>query len=697
MSTANSDIWANLIFSPQSSANLRTARRESATVARNRMSGQESDIRQACHRKNRRLFSPLCLAAVLVTAVVLAGIVVFLLVSLLGNVRETPAARCSNDACVNYARILEASLNYSADPCHDFDAFVCAGWRRSEAESVRSAVALRTLEAMTQAVRTGPDPPPKGQSVPQKVALLYRSCDAVVREDVDDMVAIREQLRLAGVDWPHRAATPDVPRTLTFLSAELDWPAVLTVGVTKKRELFVLRAPSFTETSTEQKRLLASAQKRQRTFDLLKERFADGRVDNSSIKSEDLAPLEDAFFRALDAASSTNAKYLPTSDVPEWSTLFRVEEWQRAVAQVNLTPATRYKRTVSWFTLAFFRLWRRFGDADTHLFVSWVAVRYAAKFCSKDLIANYHDTGSLYKVQFEHGLFCYGLTYRLVGDAVFAPYIGNVFSPLVREDVGRIVTSVREKFLAALSRTEPFSLDLPVSTSWASLASVFSVLEPTPSSYSNLSVLPDMGTSFSRNWRAAAKVRRIFDAAPSLKTLGGKVFKSFFSYVLKDKEFKLTPYVLSYPIYEHSLVDALKFGGLGGEVSRALAEVVIRYYKRNSLATAAIREAAECIANASMRAGTERPHNFTTRDLATVVVLKDAFAEAPGASERLQNSWFSPPQLMFIAWCYLRCPGRSQRLSDYCGGVLRHLEAFSEAFGCSPGTPLNPVDKCRFF
>ncbi|KAL1448782.1 hypothetical protein MTO96_044001 [Rhipicephalus appendiculatus] len=91
-------------------------------------------------------------------------------------------------------------------------------------------------------------------------------------------------------------------------------------------------------------------------------------------------------------------------------------------------------------------------------------------------------------------------------------------------------------------------------------------------------------------------------------------------------------------------------------------------------------------------------------DLVGTALAHTAFSSLP-LSERnvtLPGLNFTAEHLFFISYCAKWCqsqrvqtiyaPGRSR-----CIVPLMNMAEFSDAFGCAPGTPMNPPKKCSFW
>ncbi|KAL1482031.1 hypothetical protein MTO96_034054 [Rhipicephalus appendiculatus] len=596
--------------------------------------------------------------------------------------------KCTSPACVQFAKLLNDSVDWSANPCQDFDAYVCSGWRSKRKYSVSTELVVRAMSDVIKVISKdyAEDAPPTGQDFLQKVSLLYRSCDLVWRGDHDELPVIREFLLRAGVTWPRRSAQPDVRRTLISLSMEFDWPIV--IHVLPLLDYIGMRIPYSFHLAIEETRLLSDSQSKQRSFEFLKSQFsADDSELDGAVTFPETKELESTFFRPLVSVVSRGpVKLLNANDLDKNS-------WIESLAQYNVSKHASFVSDSPVYVEKFLDLCKRHGEDRTHLFVSWMAARYVSVFANRDLVFNFYSTASPETLWYKHGGFCYGLAYNFVGDYLFAPYNAQVFLP-VREDVERIVLSIRNEFASRLSSTPPFSTDTSANISWSSLDVVMNALNLTVIQSKEArqvadSLLPDMNISFVQNWHAAWKTSLSRKGVPVPRALGSQTVDFLAPYAHALDDFVLAPYVLSFPLYEPNLVDAVKYGAFGAVVAVASTQVALVRYSSDNATAQAIDKATTCVDANDWRTA------VTLQDFASLDVLAGAF-EKYGSRETLSIG-FTAPQLVFVSWCFQKCRGHSEDLGDKCNAAVRHVAAFSSAFGCSHGDALNPQTKCSLF
>ncbi|KAK8766458.1 hypothetical protein V5799_006758 [Amblyomma americanum] len=347
--------------------------------------------------------------------------------------------------------------------------------------------------------------------------------------------------------------------------------------------------------------------------------------------------------------------------------------------------------------MTFADLWKKLGEDKTHVLISWMAARYASLFVNYELVSNYYGTTNKDFIKYMHEHWCYELAYVFFGDFLFAPYNAIVFQRDVRRDVEHIALNIRNEFQARLSKRLTHPVDAYMEVLWSSLEAVLSWLTTTvhqreTESIEINSLLPDMNLSLTRNLEAAWKTtRRASNATPPQK-LGWRAVHMFLPYDLRFGDFVLALYILLFPCYDMNVVDAVKYGALGAHMAKASVDLFLNNYAISNLTDQAAEDALDCASMSDTTKATK-----TLSDVTPLDVLLQVFA-AYGSQWMLAGlKSLTATQLLFIAWCYIRCCGYSEPLDDECNTAVKHATAFSTAFTCTRGAPLNVEKKCSIF
>lgn len=627
-------------------------------------------------------------------SVALASLGLLCVVIALGATYLLPWKRtsCTTVACAAFARLLKSSMNRSANPCSNFGHFVCGAWRSHHSEqSVRALYYKSSLETLMRAARYV-QVPPSHQNAKQQAAALLATCDSVKNGERDEIDIVKRYLAEAGVEWPQRASNPDVLDTILYLDVELNWPAFVRVREWQERGrsvVYITVAQSFYVIMETNSRL--SGDSKRSYFDTLYTHYS-GRASNDAAFEE---ILEVEKVTAPLASLLERTKWQPMDE----ATMFRsADEWRIALRKriPTMLPIVEFTTNTAGFLKHFFDTWRLQGDWKMHMCVSWSAVQYAALSASRELLQN--NYGKTPEKGFEFRKMCLIMSYQHMGDLVFAGFDEATFFARVRDDVRDIVYAVRRSFMNRLTKKQPLAQKLDMMTHWSSVEGVFAVLEhhryfdedaPAPG-------FPDMNrTHFVPNWRKMAKAWRLGAFVRGHLSAKDILSYSFFSVDWLNSDFVLSPFALSFPLYDIELTAALKYGGLGSQVALASAVIFLNRYnhsgQNDSEMAAALRRTLACIERL-LRGLPERRHNIFA-EIASLEALVDAFQAGDNSDQRELEGFgdYTATQMFFIAWCFMLCGVEP----DPCSLALRNVRRFSQAFYCARGTFLNPDATCE--
>ncbi|KAH6933988.1 hypothetical protein HPB50_019377 [Hyalomma asiaticum] len=671
-----------------------------------------------------------------IAAVVLGSALLLSIVFALISTRTEP---CRSYACGLFARNLQESMNRSFNPCYSFTRFVCDGWQQHHAHSVRTEIFMSALERLSRLTRNAVAGTTNdhrngvarsGHMVStnrERIAALYRSCDAVVRDGRNEMPYVKKALAQAGVFWPVRSRTPDVLRTVLYLSEVLHWPAIVSIhakdddgdsgsgdraNVDVWRTTVVVReAHTFPRMLGRQARLRTVNESRQ-FFDVLYAHFASD--DGQDREGGRVTFRSDEGRRGRDAASA--AQDLPGRDARraeaargrrrEVRQPQRVDRGCGEALGRRWSPRHPHLVDEPGVLARFLELRRRHGEADMHLYVSWLAVRYAALFANMELVLNHYgaDRG---KALLNYGRACFAMTYTFVGDLVFALYDSDVVvRPNTNINVHSLVRDVRGAFVRRVSSSSrpSFASNTSFASRWYAVDSSLRLVDmPTDASAEDVALPSEVSDSLVTNWLAFWSLTRSPGYEAPRRSLSARPFQDCMFYTINETEsdFVLSPFTLVLPFYDDGITAAVKYGGLGTQVGVASAELAFRFYRHLPDAEAALNESRSCLKFSSTSSGSPASPDLLMAEVASVEAVLDAFIRS-GRGE--DDRWLVTPQLsavqvLLITWCFVKCPGREEPgvEGDPCSDVLRHVPRFSQAFDCSPETVLNPTHKCSVF
>ncbi|XP_075539297.1 uncharacterized protein LOC142573984 [Dermacentor variabilis] len=636
-------------------------------------------------------------------ALIASAIVLALLLSstFLPGVRSIP---CMTHECLEYGRRLASSLNTSVSPCHSFTNFVCDGWRRESALSVHDDLVRETLDRIGRLVRRI-KVPSSGQNDLQMAAAAYKSCYDVAQGERDELPAVRQALAEAGITWPRRPAKVDVLRVALYASVKLGWDVFLRVfpaQVDGRDVVVVSRGGSFVQLNhqfTMQRTLV----EKEDFFYALKKSFENGDAGDEA-NFRELTHIENIAMGELSQVYNitTAPVDLPPGTFSRWGSQSLSEiSWRRVLAELdfNVTGDLVFRVLMLKYVKAFVELWRILGDKNLYWLVSWGTVQVAALYANQDLILAFYGRTNV-RALVHQGAFCLSRAYRFSRHALSYKYSDEALDLYTLTAARQLALRVREAVHQLLSTWIHYDESIAVVADWHSLDTSFGAFrsqsEVSANHGANHSFAPqslDLGDSFVANWRKSVLVpdwsewdEAVVSAIASLESAA----------LRPGEDFQMMVYSLTFLHFNVDLVPALNYGGLGFGVAQALGMLFISAYLQDISKRKHISALLDCVMAGSFLHG--RSAMVALAEIITSKALISAYMSgAQQDGDRLMGlELYENMQLLFIAACYMKCDvTQKASMLGLCDSSFQFMPEFAEAFGCSPGTPLNPLRQCR--
>ncbi|XP_077550728.1 neprilysin-1-like [Haemaphysalis longicornis] len=648
---------------------------------------------------------------------------------------------CRSHSCHEYARLLADTLDESVNPCYSFTQFVCNGWHQRNQLGLPELVVTDAMETMMR-LMDATSLPKAGQDSAQRGLALYRSCHAVLQGKLNELPGVREALREAGITWPLRPTEVDVPHVILATSLKLGWDVMFRVvplwrqSPEKSSRTVLLNTGRTIIEILNKTSFSANSQHRRSYFDVLREHLLPSPLDSGGnytdeVSFEEVVYVENISVPRLRKAYYTFEVKVPAQiknilDIPELG-LSR-STWEEALRTFGLNdtmpPSALQLRTVNIeYVNTFLRLWQELGNAKMHLFISWSTAQVGALFANDQLIANFYG-GDQKTVNTLHGAFCFSRALAVSGRHLFTQYNQRHRTASALEDARRVSGSVRRSFQKRLLRWSGYQDNVTVITDWSSLDAPFGLLHAINRPVNGNAVrednawsgggsgefdkmFPDLDEnallSNLRNTTSAVAVAsgeyntqsdvEITAVAASLSTLQfGATF-----YGLPD--FQLLPYVLAFPLYDFEQVPGVNFGGFGAEVAKALSVLTLKAYRRSGplKSNGIVRN---CFRSSPLAGDTNvSPALVEALAMGALVDAYDGSARSDKRCKlRLRDfKDYTGTQMLFIAMCLLKCRGSDAggTPDSACDLPFSQVPEFAKHFHCSPGTRMNPTDKCE--
>ncbi|XP_037520652.1 endothelin-converting enzyme 1 [Rhipicephalus sanguineus] len=695
--------------------------------ALNAASTAKAEMKKGKEPFRKMVFSLLLRAAITVFAL---GFVIAVVLSLTPHPRQPDL--CRSHSCLEYADRLLQSMNASADPCDSMTRYVCSGWTAQNALSVRLSVLDAALSRLSRFARSASSTLSHPQTAEEIGATFFRSCDAVIRGERNELISVRRALAEAGVAWPgHAIGEPDALRTLLFAAIRLGWTPILDVDIlpdssgepshrcrsSKRPTTTVVLTPSREFGMLARKRASQQARPSARALyvQLLSDHLGSGSVDASARRAFEVADRVDSEF--LDPLASVLGDSSPARTTTlENSTVFKgrramATRWRDALSGYGVASGHDVLLRIENgdFVRTFIDIWETKGETETHMFVSWCIVQVAALFASQRLIASFYESEQHSRVL--HSLFCLAHTYLLSGFELFTGYITQVFYANARDDADALVRAVRDEYSRLLARWPNHDKNVTVVADWNSTAVAFNAVDRTIRESGDGVAWPDAGSheplvtgdSLVKAWRLVAAAVRASSRYPRMVAVAESMQALSF-YANVGKEFILMPYVFAFPLYDEDAAKVLNYAGLGSQVAQALGELFLAAYRTSSPpAREPVLEYTQCVLPDAKNA---RQDESQVMQVLSFNVLFDAYrASAQAGDKRLPGlEALTLPQLLFVAACYADCPGGGLPSpasfiagvpdpwpggEPRCDAMLRRTSHFARTFGCAPGKRMN--------
>ncbi|KAL1438568.1 hypothetical protein MTO96_047927 [Rhipicephalus appendiculatus] len=483
---------------------------------------------------------------------------------------------CNSRTCALYGTRLSNSVNESSEPCKDFYEFACGGWSHANADaSTLTVMADAVRDQLVSKLRDLSATNGRTQTAVKKAAILYETCEAVVRRGKDELAQLLKILDDFNLRWPRESRKPKLLDTLVNLAAQKGYSP-----------FFELRY----EASGYQL-FIDPVYQLKPVFEIRTKQRKSGRYWSyytvyctvfgmtSPLKSvfDELVALESAAIPDIDDAylsAKPEARYFASLDkMVSQMGGFSIGEWwdatTRHVGLVRSVNVTHWQALKVLGTLA-----ASMGNASLYRCLEWWIVQDLGPWFHGELAAlEYGDMTHAYDLRPRQ---CLGLVERLMGVVTWAP----VSTPVhVADDVTHVVHAVwkaaRDSFGGASHGKRGMSVLVPEAPPAADFVTQ-GTIEKMASMYEHYPPMSE--ASFAENFVNAMATRQLLRTQFDPDTI---FYSSTISTTAEPVEvysgshkrkMVIFPYVLTPPLYEDGIVASVKFAGLGS----AAADTIFR-------------------------------------------------------------------------------------------------------------------------
>ncbi|XP_075543759.1 neprilysin-1-like [Dermacentor variabilis] len=635
-------------------------------------------------------------------------------------------APCGREACRRMGSLLKEALDMRNDPCDDFHAYVCGSWPtkhpgQSVAQALTSAF-LSNVSRRAKAVRIPYALETRKQTAVQKAARHLVACDDIVAEWDDQSAYVADVLAEGGVAWPDECADAnastesDVLESIVYMSRVVNIPVLLEVTVESgPKQWVVIRRPENVAS------LLAGSTRRIKdmTFENYEDYFRAvyegfSRRKNTSDfreKASKMSRLETTlmfFVKALLPAHHTRTEdgtmFTDLAGIQSLAPAISKERWLKAFRAVmngsynDHVPVVvhdhRYSRAV-------FALHKELGESDFAELYGWLCIQVLVPFTSRRIIAASISPGSQDVVLETHRTRCFANSDRIFHYALEYPYLDDVITVDVREDVGKLMQRIGRSFVDVLSRARSPTLannctSDALERSAAAYTGLFRRTRPEyfEDAYESY---PDMTLSAVTNWIRTAPYVSALDERYEYDSFGDDSGESLDSAWRLDVEASY----LDSPWYAVDAPSAIKIAGIGSRiVGRLLSELVLnkRACERAVLTETEVmwRCMSDTLKEQPLDAGDIKMDVVSA--MLTRSILWETFRRQTrhGMNETILEDYpeMSESALFFVFGCIWSCGEDRDAAKTRCNLPLRYDVNFAETFSCATGSPMRPEVQC---
>ncbi|KAL1428734.1 hypothetical protein MTO96_016908 [Rhipicephalus appendiculatus] len=617
-------------------------------------------------------------------------------------------AVCTTASCTALDSLLAASVDQTRDPCVNFYAHVCSGWAQSQNQSVYRSH-LREFLADVHWILARVLVPSQAQTASQIVAAFYQTCTAVLIDGVDELPSFRRQLRLSGVTWPRVSVEPDFVTTAASVYALFQVTAMLRIRSSRRNTSNVLEvAPDvvFLREWKGTREQLIHAGAYARFFEEIKTKYGGNEgPTHTAMSYEMFFDVEDTVLQALVRWGQTGGEV-------------RVSRIDSLVQITRSVPTTTWRAVVNKLGLPenalvivvnvelirkVDELLTALGEDRLHYYLGWCVVQQMMRYISKDLANSFYDyegtsdltdMASEWRVRAE----CMQLSEKLVGQFTFGRFILWKTDAEDYVYVSSVVDAVSGQLMHVTgSRNGPSGKIRAADFHVEFHEDAMHVVHEALGKYglSNRS-------SLLSNWLDIAAAMSTINATfrDRISTTYTRDLVTEQRYSLYDNRsgtLSLPPFFAMLPLYRRHLSDTTKYGALGTLFATAVFQLFLAKLAGYSVEFDGAMQALRCFAElAEYRSDRlELYHNA-----ASVTLALEALRSLPSRDhQRLRM--FDSLQVFFVIMCYLFCtPNTSQDTiiaETICNEAVKNSREFAVAFQCSPGSLMNPAQRCHFF
>ncbi|KAH6930384.1 hypothetical protein HPB50_013169 [Hyalomma asiaticum] len=635
---------------------------------------------------------------------------------------------CASDICSRYAAFFRDSLNYSAEPCVDFNVFACSRWKPAYDFSLDFAIDMSKthMKFMAQHLLRGQ----QTFSASSKPARFLRKCMGE-KENPDSLGAINEFAKKLGIAWPYVAPSTRHGKYLhplrVVFELSMKWSIDTWLSVTMRQRPVSERGLSadfyIASTTVPSEWLnfvhtLENNNARESYYRHFCQLYGVSVPERTQLQRA--LAVEKYVLTTLDNAEwagPLGVAKKTTSEIKEMTRNVTLEEWADLVRQlaVNVTdPETAhfYVTNVNLINAIDDIFYHRSCDDIMEHLAWWFAQGYSLLGSSKALLV---IAGSKETAQAIQAVECYNIVAEKFGLLLNAESAATMFTAIERRQLleffEQLIDHVK-KFTRVSFWNEEGERYVSAKfkhllvTLWPDMEDIEDVLSFNYTDFLELGNVTE--ASFMDYWLQASNLLQgmsYYDYEWMQYRWLPHEARLFVYEFWANKLTVLHPAVMA-PLYytNNTELQAANYGGLGASFLSSVLGMfnpsVIDQDTNGQTARLISKRGNLLLQNARHCGSRYVAHIKEFIALATAwyaFKLTDATSGRNSRSGELvidsfrETRSFSHDQVFFLTYCRSRCSFRSSRT---CNDVLAHFGAFATAFQCKANSPMRASDKC---